>query len=276
MIDAHQHFWQPARGGYDWFDVEGPSLRRPFLPADLAPHLAACGITKTVLVQADGTVAETDYILDLAAQTDFVAGVVGWLDFEDQLQINVLKRFLHAKKFKGLRPIIQAQPDTDWMLRDDIAWAYRAICDHGLTFDALGHPRHFANFRTLAERYPAMPMVLDHCLKPDIANETPDRFQNWANGMARLAEMPHVTCKFSALATEANSDWKIDTLRPYALHIIDVFGADRILWGSNWPVETLRGSYETVFQTARDLFSHLPETDQAKIFGLNAARFYRL
>ena len=119
-------------------------------------------------------------------------------------------------------------------------------------------------------------MVLDHGLKPTIAIETPDSFQNWADGMASLAEVPHVHCKFSALATEASADWTIATLRPYALHIIDIFGPGRILWGSNWPVETLRGSYSHVFQTARELFSHLPAADQAKIFGLNAARFYRL
>ena len=276
MIDAHQHFWDPARGGYEWFEEEGPSLRQPFLPSDLAPHLAACGIKKTVLVQADGTVAETDYILDLAEKTDFVAAVVGWIDFENANSINDLRRYLEVKKFKGLRPIIQGQPDTNWMLRDDIQWAYSAICDHGLTFDALGKPRHLANFRTLALRYPTMPMVLDHALKPTIATETPESYRAWVDGMARLADVPHVHCKFSALATEASADWTIETLRPYALHLLDVFGPERILWGSNWPVETLRGSYEHVFKTARDLFGHLPDGDQAKIFGMNAARFYRL
>jgi L-fuconolactonase len=274
IVDSHQHFWDPGRGGYDWFDVEGPTLRRPYLPADLIPLMQATGVTKTVLVQADGTLAETDYILDIAAETDFVAGVVGWIDFEDPDSIKDLKRLAKRPKLKGLRPIIQGQPDVNWMFRDDIQWAYRAICDLGLTFDALGKPRHLANFATLAKTYPMMPIVLDHALKPEITD--PATFPVWADGMSRLADQPKICCKLSGLFTQAGPGWTPTTLKPYVDHLLAAFGPDRLMWGSNWPVDALVAPYETLFTTIRALTASLDAQDQAKLFGGTAERFYGL
>jgi L-fuconolactonase len=146
QIDAHQHYWNPARGDYDWMPMDDPVLARPYGPADLAPQLAAHDITHTVLVQAAATVEETEYMLGLADATPHVAAVVGWIDFEKPADLAHLKRLANHPKFAGVRPMIQDIPDDDWMLRDDVQWAFRAIADLGLTFDALGFPRHLANF----------------------------------------------------------------------------------------------------------------------------------
>ena len=274
IVDSHQHFWDPARGGYDWFEVEGPALRRVYSPSDLIPLMQASGVDQTVLVQADGTLAETDYILDLAEETDFVGAVVGWIDFENTEAIADLKRLAKRPKLKGLRPIIQGQPDVNWMFRDDIQWAYRAICDHGLTFDALGKPRHLANFATLAKTYSSMPIVLDHALKPAITD--PTNFSVWAEGMSRLADQPNVHCKLSGLFTEAGPDWTPTRLKPYVDHLIATFSPDRLMWGSNWPVDALIAPYDVLFSAMRDLSAGLSPADQAKLFGGTAIRFYGL
>lgn len=276
MIDAHQHFWHPGRGDYGWMPKDNAILNRAYAPADLAPHLARHGIDQTVLVQAAPTVAETEYMLGIADAAPFVGGVVGWVDFEAPAARADLARLAGHPKFKGVRPMIQDIPDDGWMLREDVQWGYRAAIEAGLTFDALGFPRHLANFLTLLKRYPQMRVVIDHCMKPQIRHHSPETFAFWAEGMARLAGESGAYVKFSALVTEAVPGWTADDLRPYVDHVIAVFGAERVMWGSDWPVCLLAASYDDWRAAAVALVADRPEAVRAQIFGGTAAAFYRL
>ena len=273
LIDAPQHFWDPARGDYFWLTPDLAALNRPFGPADLAPLLAEHGVAGTILVQAAPTVAETDYMLAIAAVTPSVLGVVGWVDFENPAHRAHLDRFAAHPKFKGLRPMIQDIADPDWMLRRDLDWAFAAMVECDLVFDALTHPKHLPNLLTLLKRHPALRSVIDHASKPAIAR---GEFQPWARDMARLAAETQAFVKFSGLVTEAGADWRIDALAPFAAHLLATFGPRRMVFGSDWPVCTLAASYGAWFKAASDLTAHLSAAESAAIFGANAARLYRL
>ncbi|WP_299777434.1 amidohydrolase family protein [uncultured Roseobacter sp.] len=277
-IDAHQHYWQPARGDYDWMPQDNSTLNRSYVPADLAPSLARQQIDGTVLVQAAATVRETEYMLGIADATPSVKGVVGWIDFEDTSHLATLKRLAKHPKFLGVRPMIQDIPDVDWMLRDDVQWAYRALIDLNLTFDALGFPQHLPNFHSLLTRYPMMRVVIDHVMKPKIrdAMTGQDAFSEWAEGMRRLAEDTQAFCKFSGMVTEARDGWQLSDLRPFAHHVLEVFGPSRVMWGSDWPVCRLQAEYDHWHDIAQALTAHLSETERAEVFGGSARRFYYL
>ena len=272
-IDAHHHLWDPKRGDYLWMSPDDPTLWRVYAPDDLRPHLKAHEIDRTILVQAAATIAETDYMLELAEATDYVAGVVGWIDFEHPDQRATLERFAAHPKFRGVRPMIQDTPDDNWMLRDDVQWAFQALIDLNLTFDALGFPRHLENFLTIFSRYPDLRVVVDHCMKPEIARGA---IKDWANGMTRIAEETGAYCKLSGLVTEAGPDWSAEALEPYARHVLDAFGAGRVMWGSDWPVCRKAAEYDRWFETARSFAEPLGEDAQARIFGETAAEFYGL
>ena len=273
-IDAHQHFWSPARGDYGWMGVSDDlaPLRRDYLPQHLAPLLESLAIDRTVLVQAAPTIAETDFLLDLASEHELIAAVVGWVDFEDKSHIRHLERFRRHPKFVGVRPMIQDIPDVDWMLSGTLDWAFEAIIALDLTFDALGFPVHMDNFCRLFNRYPAMRVVIDHGLKPAIQDPAPR--DDWRRGIARLAAETSACCKLSGLATEAGPNWSIDQLRPYVDHLIACFGPDRLMWGSDWPVLELVSSYEKWYATARELVASTGAGN--RIFGATARAFYRL
>ena len=276
QIDAHHHFWNPARGDYGWMPAEDPVLSRAYGPADLALGLAATGVTRTVLVQAAPGTAETEYLLGIADATDHVAAVVGWIDFEDPRQIDTLRRLARHPKFVGVRPMIQDIADDGWMLRDDVQWAFRALCDLDLSFDALGFARHIAPFLTLLGRYPSMRTVLDHCLKPQLRDPRPETLTTWADGMARLAARTDARCKLSGLVTEDDQMPDDASLRPNSDHVLAVFGADRVMWGSDWPVAGLRCAYGDWHETALRLTAHLSQAGRAAVFGGTAAAFYRI
>lgn len=275
-IDAHQHFWNPKRGDYDWMPMDNEILARSYAPVDLAPHLKQHGIDATVLVQAAATVHETEYMLGIADATPFVAGVVGWVNFEDPGDVETLRRLSKHPKFKGVRPMIQDIPDDDWMLREDVQWGFQALCDLDLTFDALGFPRHLANFLTILKRYPGMRVVIDHCMKPQIRDHSEANFRFWADGMTRIARETQACCKFSALVTEARPDWTVGHLKPYADHVVEVFGPERVMWGSDWPVCRLAATYRDWHAAAEALTTGLTASEKAGIFGGTAARFYRI
>jgi L-fuconolactonase len=271
-IDSHQHFWDPARGDYGWMDGESAKpIRRTIMPKHLRDHLMTRGIAKTVLVQAAPTVAETQFMLGIADTTDFVAKVVGWVDFENRDDIRQLQRLAKHPKFSGVRPMIQDLPDPQWMHRKDLQWAFHAIIDLDLTFDALGFPVHLDAFRKLFDTYPKMRTVIDHCMKPVIRE---DQFEPWATKIAAIAKDTPVFCKLSGLATEAKTGWTKETLRPYAQHVITAFGADRVMWGSDWPVLELNGSYPSWHDAAQAVVG--PGEANAKIFGKTAMKFYRI
>jgi L-fuconolactonase len=274
-IDAHQHYWHPARGDYDWMPPDDPVLARVWGPADLAPALARHGVSRTVLVQAAASVAETDYMLGLADATPSVAAVVGWIDFEDPADRRQLERLARHPKFVGVRPMIQDIPDDDWMLRSGIGWAFDALLDLDLTFDALGFPRHLGNFHRVLTARPDLRVVVDHCMKPQIRDPSEAAFEGWAEGLRRIADETGAFCKLSGLVTECDA-WTVETLRPYARHVLKIFGPDRVMWGSDWPVCQLRASYDDWRVAAETLADDLAPEARAALFGGTAARFYRL
>ena len=276
QLDAHHHFWNPARGDYDWMPEDNTTLNRAYGPADLAPHLAAASIDATILVQAAPSIAESEYMLGIADATPHVAAVTGWVDFENAAHQDALARLAGHPKFRGVRPMIQDIPDDDWMLREDVRWGFDAITALGLRFEALGFPRHIDNFLTIFTRHPEMKVVIDHCMKPQIAAPDETAFRQWADGMARLARETSAFCKFSALITEAHADWQTEDLRPYAEHVITAFGAERVMWGSDWPVCRLAGEYTEWRAAALELTAGCSDAERRAIYGGTAQNFYDL
>ena len=272
-IDSHQHFWHFARGDYVWMTPEKKSLARDFMPEDLRPNLEDAGIHHTVTVQAAATVAETDFILGIAAATDMVAGVVGWVDMESPASPDMIAALAQRPKLCGIRPIIHDIPDDDWMLQEKLGPAYRATIEHGLTFDALVFPKHLSNLLTILDRYPDLRCVVDHCAKPHVRDGA---FDDWAADMTTVANQTAAFCKISGLATEAAPGWTANTLRPYIDHLIEIFGPERLMWGSDWPVVTLAGAYAAWREASMLALSPLDQAARDAILGGTAIRFYGL
>jgi L-fuconolactonase len=273
IVDAHHHLWHPARGDYGWMPADDPVLSRPYLLAEAETTFRAHGVGQSVIVQAAPTIAETEYMLGIADSSDIIAGVVGWIDFENRDDRRQLERLAGHPKFRSVRPMVQDIPDDNWLLVPDIQWAFDAIGDLDLAFDALGFPRHAAPFLEIFQRYPTLRVVIDHCLKPLIRE---GRFEDWAKAMERFAKETSALVKLSGLVTEAGPDCSVVALKPYVDHVLASFGAERVMWGSDWPVCRLRAEYGEWLATARELTEHLTVKQQTAVFATNAQRFYRL
>lgn len=275
--DAHQHFWKLDRGDYDWLTPEFTAIHRDFGPVDLAPHLAAYGIARTILVQAAPTDAETDWLLALAEETASVGAVVGWTDFEAPDVEARIEALAGRPKLRGLRPMLQDLPDDAWMLKPGLVPAYRAMIRHGLRFDALVLPRHLGHLVRLKDQQPDITIVIDHAAKPAIATWQPGdhAFKAWAAGMAALS-IRGAYCKLSGLVTEAAAGWTVEDIRPYFDVLMRHFGPQRLIWGSDWPVVELNGGYGAWRHATGALLTGLPAADRDAILGGNAATFYGL
>lgn len=270
-IDSHQHFWRLSRGDYPWLTAALKSLYRDFEPEHLRPYLSRHGIEGTILVQAAPTVEETHFLLEVASSTHFIAGVVGWVEFSDPGASALIEELCADPKLKGLRPMIQDIPDVDWMLGPKLTPAFEALAASGRTFDALVFPHHLQNLLELLERHPDLAVVLDHGAKPRIEI---DAFEPWASDIRRIASTTAAYCKLSGLITEAGPDWSLDSLRPYVEHVIECFGAERVMWGSDWPVINLLASYDRWWECSKSLLEGLSAEEQSAIFGGTAAEFY--
>ncbi|WP_306026879.1 amidohydrolase [Stappia sp. MMSF_3263] len=276
VVDAHHHFWQVARGDYHWMTAEtGLPLRRDYLPEDLAPLLRKAGVDRTVVVQAAQSEAETDFLLDLADGAGFVAGVVGWLDMEDAGFAGKLDRLMARPKFVGLRPMLQDLDDDAYILRPRVRDNLARMAERGVAFDVLSFPRHLANVTRALEAVPQLRAVVDHLSKPAIAAR---EFDGWATGISRLAALPNVHCKLSGMITEADhASWRPADLEPYVDHVLSAFGPGRLMFGSDWPVCLLAGSYAEVLNAlCTVLEGKLSADERAGVYGANAARFYSL
>ena len=273
QIDAHHHLWTLARGDYGWLTPDLAPIHRDFAPSDLAPLLAAAGVERTILIQAAPTRAETDFLLDLADATPFVAGVVGWVDFEAPDAADQVAALAARPKLKGLRPMIQDLADDAWMLRPQIAPAIEAMIAAGLSFDALIKPRHLPILGRFAALYPALDIVIDHAAKPDIAGGD---IAGWARDIRDLAARTRMPCKLSGLMTEAAPGATAEDLRPAVEVLIEAFGADRLMWGSDWPVLNLNGRYDAWRAAALNLTAGLSAPERDAIFGRTAAVFYAI
>lgn len=273
-IDAHQHFWRVARGDYGWMGEHVAPLLRDFMPEDLEPLLRRAGIARTVIVQAAETEAETDFLLEIAARTRCVAGVVGWLDMDADGFPERLAHYRRDPLYVGLRPMLQDLPDDRFILRPRVLDNLRRVAESGLAFDILAFPRHLSHVAEALEQVPGLRAVVDHLAKPPIAEGTLDP---WRADIARIAGFPNVSCKVSGMVTEAKPGWRLDDLAPYVDHVAECFGEDRLIFGSDWPVATLAATYGEVTNAARTLLGRrFGSAAMDKIFGGNAARFYRL
>lgn len=274
LIDAHQHCWRVERGDYAWLHDAPALLQRDFLPADLQAQRTAANVTGSVLVQAAATEAETRYLFGLARADRGILGVVGWVDFEAPDAPSRIDALLHDgdELLLGLRPMAQDHPDPDWLARPALDAAFDRLQEHGLAFDALVKPAQLPALQKRLRRERGLRVVLDHAGKPDIAH---GRFDDWAAHIHALAALPNVCCKFSGLLTELAPGMPVDALDPYVDHLFAIFGAKRLVWGSDWPVLTLRGSYAHWLELARALARQRAPQALDDIFCRNALAFYR-
>lgn len=272
-IDSHHHFWQRDRGYYNWLTEDMGVIYRDFSPEDLRPHLKKSGIDKTVLIQAAPDMAETDYMLALAHSTDFVAGVVGWVDMQHIDAPSHIAKLSANSYFKGVRPMIQDIVDDDWMLKPELNSAFTTLMKLGLCFEALVKPRHLKPLLTLVKRYPDLKIVIDHAAKPNIAQA---QFAQWAQDIQALADKPNVYCKLSGLVTEAGYNPNFDILVPYMSHLLNAFGASRLMWGSDWPVLNLATDYSQWVALTEAFLATLTTEQQTQIWSKTAVEFYRL
>jgi L-fuconolactonase len=278
VVDAHHHFWDPARRDYPW--MAGAALdpiRRPFGPDDLRPHLQATGVDATVLVQTVSSVEETREFMATASATPFVAGVVGWVDLTDPAvgeTLTELKAGLDGSKFVGIRHQVHDEPNENWLLRDDVLDGLQTVQDAGLVYDLLLRPREIEAGIQVARRFPYLRFVVDHLAKPPIAS---GNLEPWSSLMAPFTDLPNVACKLSGMVTEADwSSWTPANLQPYVARVLEVFGEDRVMFGSDWPVCLLAASYEQVVRALESALGTIEASTRAKIFGGNAVRWYDL
>jgi L-fuconolactonase len=274
IIDAHQHFWQLSQP-FDFGWLNAPThapIRRDFLPTDLKPHLDAVSVKQTIFVQTQHNLAENRWALALADQCPFIAGVVGWIDLASgDCEALVLELKRHPR-FVGARHITQDEPDEDFIVRGDILRGLIILEKHRVPFDLLFYVKHLRHVPALARHLPDLPMVVDHISKPHIRAHQVD---DWLPHLRAAAEFPNVYCKLSGMVTEADwKEWKAADLKPYVQAAVDCFGPERCMFGSDWPVCELAGSYERVYHALVEALGPLSETERDLIFGDTARRFY--
>lgn len=275
VVDAHVHFWRLARGDYAWLTPDLATLYRDFVPDDLIATLDAHGVDAIVAVQAAQTEAETRYLLQLARAQPRIAGVVGWVDF-DAADAAARIAALCAEGgglLKGLRPMVQDLADPQWLARPSLDPAFDALLRHDLAFDALVKPLHLPALQARLQRHPQLRVVLDHAAKPAIGG---DGFAAWADGLAQLARHPTVLCKLSGLLTELPDGAAAAAIAPYVAQVFACFGAQRVMWGSDWPVLTQRAGYGDWLAQARALVARHAAAHAADVFAGTARRFYHL
>lgn len=273
-IDSHQHFWIYEAPEYPWIDESKYALKRDYLPSDLEPLMAFNSIDGTVAVQARQNLRETDFLLDLADSCGFIRGVVGWVDLRAEDIEAQLERFAPHPRLVGVRHIVHDEADDRFMLGGSFLDGLALLQQYKLTYDLLLYPRHLRVAIDVVKRFPDQPFTLDHIAKPFIKDGI---IEPWASEIRELASYENVWCKVSGLVTEAAwQAWTRDDYAPYLDVVFDCFGIDRLMFGSDWPVCTLSGSYNEVVGIVESYIAALSEDEQAKVMGGNACEFYQL
>jgi L-fuconolactonase len=271
-IDSHQHFWKYSEAEYPWIG-KGSPLQRDWLPADLEIEAAKVGITGSVAVQARQTVEESRWLLQLADQSPFIRGVVGWVDLRAETVENDLAALAKHRKFVGVRHVVQSEL-SDFMLQPEFMRGLAKLKQFNLAYDLLLFPKHLPSAVKVVSQLPEQRFVLDHIAKPMVRAGL---IQTWKDDLKELARHPNVFCKISGLVTEAKMPgWKPEDFRPYLDVVMEAFGEDRVMFGSDWPVCLLGGSYEQIYRLASEYFAQFSEEVRRKFFGATAASFYRL
>ena len=273
-IDAHQHFWRYSPDEYPWIGNEMSILKRDFLPANLEPLLAANKLDGSVAVQAQQTEAETAFLLELANDNPMIKGVVGWTELRAPDVDQKLEVLSQNPLLKGIRHVLQDEPDDEYMLHSDFKRGIRCLERHNLTYDILIYPRQLDAAAKLVKEFPNQPFVIDHLAKPHIMD---GHIRDWQRQISALAVCDNVFCKISGMVTEADwQNWQTEDFTPYLEVIVEAFGTGRLLFGSDWPVCLLAAEYDSVKGIADGFFAAFTDTEKGKIFGGNAVRFYQL
>jgi len=273
-IDSHQHFWQYDPLRHSWISEEMSAIRRDFLPGDLAPLLSQQGIGGAIAVQADQTPAENEFLLRLAAQHDFIKGVVGWIDLQAPDIEAQLQHMQGFPKLKGFRHVLQGETDRQLMLRPAFLNGISKLGKYGFTYDILIFVDQLPYAEELVRRFPDQPFVLDHIAKPNIKGQQIDE---WRQGILKLAQYENISCKVSGMVTEADwTGWAPNDFSPYLDTVFNTFGTDRVMYGSDWPVCQVAGTYAQVAELAEYHIQALSASEQALFWGGNAAQFYKI
>jgi len=273
-IDAHHHLWRYSKEQYDWIGAGMERITRDFSPSDLRVAAGSCGINGSVAVQACQSLVETDWLLAQAETHNFICGVVGWAPIAGAEFTSVLERLTAHKKLKGLRHVIEAEPDDQFILRDDFNRGIKALAPTGIVYDILIYEKHLPATIQFVDRHPNQIFVLDHIAKPRIKEHL---LEPWRANIKELAKRDNVYCKLSGMVTEADwNHWTIADLKPYAETVLEAFGAHRLMFGSDWPVCLLACDYGKLFATAQHLASQLSANERDQIFGGVAGKVYSL
>jgi L-fuconolactonase len=273
-IDAHQHFWKYTPAEYGWISDDMAVLRRDHLPAEFERLAAAVGMEGSIAVQARQSLAETEWLLALAAEYPFIKGVVGWVDLRSDRLDEQLAGYSQDRKLRGVRHVVQDEPDDEFMMRKDFLRGIAALSHYGLAYDILIYPKHIRCAARLVQKFPGQRFVVDHIAKPLIRKH---ELEPWKSDMQELARHENVWCKLSGMVTEADPrNWKPADFLPYMDAVLEMYGPRRLMFGSDWPVCTVAARYGEVFAIVRDFIGGLSSAEQERIMGRTAADFYGL
>jgi L-fuconolactonase len=273
-IDSHQHFWKydPVRDA--WITDEMSVIQKDFLPEDLEPVLKANGIDGCIVVQSDQSEEENHFQLANADKHNFIKGIVGWVDLRSPDIAKRLEYYTQFPKLKGFRHILQGEPQRDLMLQPDFLNGISLLNQYGFAYDILIFPDQLKFTKELVAKFPEQRFVIDHIAKPYIKDKI---LINWADDIRALSEFENVSCKISGMVTETNwNNWLPDEFEPYMDVVVESFGINRIMYGSDWPVCLVSASYKQVYDIVKEYFSGYSSSEQAKVFGENAIKFYNL
>ena len=277
IVDAHHHFWDRSMNQFDhkWQEEENhKKICRNFLPEDLAPLIKEKGVEKTVFVQTQHTVQENDWVLSMAEQHEWLAGVVGWVDLAGNDCESQIERYQSKSKFVGVRHLTQGEPDDDFIVSSAVCQGLALLEKYDVAFDLLFFVKHLKHGKTVARKFPNLRLVIDHLAKPAIKNQD---MSVWKDELIAASKFENVYCKLSGMVTEADwANWKTTDLKPYVEIAIEAFGPKRCMFGSDWPVCELAASYSAVFDALVECIGGVSEAERAQMLGQTAIDFYRL
>jgi L-fuconolactonase len=274
VIDSHQHFWKYEPVKHDWIDDDMSVIRRDFSPSDLSKVYKESSIDGCVAVQADQTLEETDFLIDLASNNSFIKGIVGWVDLRAENIENVLEKYSTDKIVKGFRHVVQGEADHNFLLRPNFSRGISLLEKYNFTYDILVFPHQLGSVLEFVKKFPNQKFVIDHIAKPYIKD---GYFDGWATMMTAIGKHENVSCKMSGMVTEADfNTWTPEQIHPYMNVALEAFGSSRILFGSDWPVCLVAGNYSKIKKLTTDFISQLSQIEQNSIMGNNAIEFYNL
>ena len=274
IIDSHQHFWKYEPVKHDWIDDNMSVIRRDFSPSDLAKVYQENSIDGCVAVQADQTLEETDFLIDLAFNNNFIKGIVGWVDLRAENIEKVLEKYSKEKIVKGFRHVVQGEPDHNFLLRPNFSRGISLLEKYNFTYDILVFPHQLGSVLEFVKKFPNQKLVIDHIAKPYIKD---GYFDGWATMMTAIGKHENVSCKMSGMVTEAEyNTWTPEQIHPYMNVALEAFGSSRILFGSDWPVCLVAGNYSKIKKLTTNFISQLSQIEQNSIMGTNAIEFYNL